>query len=82
MGTHSDPQSLQPARVLIGLQERNVSSVEDILGFIRECDGDDFAELLSTQTRGTAPAHGDVLLALKGRLEAFRHVLTEDAPQA
>lgn len=83
MGTHSDPRSLTSSRILIGTKEREVNSLADVLGFIRECDGDGLAELLSSQARDVDAPEGQVILALKGRLDAFRHVLAEDmAPSA
>ncbi|WP_341992831.1 hypothetical protein [Azorhizobium sp. AG788] len=79
MGTHSDPRSLTSSRILIGTKEREVTSLADVLGFIRECDGDALAELLSSQAQDVDATDGQVILALKGRLEAFRHVLAEEA---
>lgn len=79
MGTFQDPRTLNSSRILIGTKEREVTSLDDILGFIRECDGDGLAELLSSQTRGVDASDGEVLLALKGRLDAFRHVLADEA---
>lgn len=79
MGTFTDPRTLTSSRILIGTKEREVSSLADVLGFIRECDGDGLAELLSSQTRDMDGNDGEVILALKGRLEAFRHVLADEA---
>lgn len=82
MGTFTDPRTLTSSRILIGTKEREVSSLADVLGFIRECDGDGLAELLSSQTRDVAASDDAVMLALKGRLDAFRHVLADEAPIA
>lgn len=78
MATFTDPHALTSSRILIGAKEREVTSVADVLGFIRECDGDGLAELLSSQTRDVEASDGAVILALKGRLDAFRHVLADE----
>ncbi|GGF82086.1 hypothetical protein GCM10007301_47730 [Azorhizobium oxalatiphilum] len=76
MGSFSDPRT-PFSRILIGSQEREVSSLEEALGFIRECDGDGLAELLASQARAAGMDGDKAILALKGRLDAFRSVLAE-----
>ncbi|MGU3492898.1 hypothetical protein ACLBXM_02545 [Xanthobacteraceae bacterium A53D] len=75
MGSFTD---LRPSRILIGNQSRDVASLEEALGFIRECDGDGLAELLAEQAEAAGMDGDKAILALKGRLEAFRSVLAED----
>ncbi|WP_029003781.1 hypothetical protein [Azorhizobium doebereinerae] len=79
MGSFTYSPAHRPSRMLIGTQEREVTSLDEALGFIRECDGDGLAELLAGQARAAGMDGDQAILALKGRLEAFRSVLAEDA---
>lgn len=77
MGTFAPPSS-HTSRLLIGNREREVASIDEALGFIRECDGDDLAELLADQAFAAGMSGKAPVGALKARLEAFRSVLVED----
>ncbi|TDT93486.1 hypothetical protein [Azorhizobium] len=81
MGSFSYP-STRTSRILIGSREREVASLDEALGFIRECDGDDLAELLAGQAQASGMSGKASLSALKGRLEAFRSVLADDGLRA